>query len=180
MALVHVVASAHRSGMRMFSDTSRLYAYSSIYMRLALSAGFLSAVTDRLGLWGPYGAPNVAWGDMQHFLTYVGKLNPWFPEPMIPFVGALVTVIESALGISLLIGFRTRRAAQLAGWLVLAFGIGMTVGTGFKSALNASVFVFSGGAWLLAAAKECPISVDTLKRSTSVEPRAAIRRATRA
>jgi uncharacterized membrane protein YphA (DoxX/SURF4 family) len=145
---------------------SRLYDYATVYMRLALASGFVSAVTDRLGIWGPYGTPNVAWGDMQHFLTYVAKLNPWFPHAMIPFVGTLVTVIESTLGISLLIGFHTRRAAQVSGWLVRAFGIGMTVGTGFKSALNASVFAFSGGAWLLAAARDYPISLDAARQSS--------------
>ena len=146
--------------MSMFFDWSRLHDSRTIYLRLALSAGFLTAVTDRLGLWGPYGRANVAWGDMQHFLIYAGKLNPWFPEPVIPLVGALVTVIESMLGISLLIGFHTRRAAQVSAWLVLAFGIGMTVGTGLKSALNAGVFAFSAGAWLLASADDYPISVD--------------------
>ena len=156
-------ASAHRTAMRMLSFLSRLYDNGTIYMRLALASGFFSAVTDRLGIWGPYGTPNVAWGDMQHFMTYAAKLNPWFPHAMIAFVGAVVTVIESALAISLLIGFQTRRAAQVSGWLVLAFGIGMSVGTGFKSALNASVFAFSGGAWLLARAQEYPVSVDAVK-----------------
>jgi hypothetical protein len=33
----------------------RLSEYHTVYMRLALAAGFLSAVTDRLGWWGPYG-----------------------------------------------------------------------------------------------------------------------------
>jgi hypothetical protein len=102
---------------------------------------------------------------MQHFLMYAAKLNPWFPHPVIPFVGAVITIVESVLGISLLVGFQTRRAARVSGWLVLAFGIGMTGGTGFKSALNASVFAFSGGAWLLAAGREYPVSVDALTRT---------------
>jgi uncharacterized membrane protein YphA (DoxX/SURF4 family) len=149
--------------MGVVSAMSRLPGYGTVYVRVALAIGFLGAVSDRLGLWGPYGTPNVAWGDMQHFLTYAAKLNPWFPQRIIPFVGATVTIIESALGIGLLLGFHTRRAAQLSGWLVLAFGIGMTVGTGLKSALNASVFAVSGGAWLLARARDYPMSVDALK-----------------
>jgi hypothetical protein len=97
-----------------------------------------------------------------------------------PLVGVTVTVIESALGVGLLLGLQTRRAAQLSAWLVLAFGIGMTVGTGFKSALNGSVFAFSGCAWLLAGASTYPISVDALMRSPRVESPAAVGRATRA
>jgi uncharacterized membrane protein YphA (DoxX/SURF4 family) len=151
------------------SVRSRLSEYESVYLRLSLAVGFLSAVTDRLGLWGAYGTPNVAWGDMQHFLAYAAKLNPWFPEGVIPFVGVAVTVVETLLGICLLLGFQTRRAAQVSGWLVLAFGIGMTVGTGFKSALNASVFAFSGGAWLLARTREYPMSLDALRRSARGE-----------
>ena len=160
--------STHRTEMNTgrASLISRLSEYHTVYVRLGLAAGFLSAVTDRLGLWGPYGTPNVAWGDMPHFLMYAAKLNPWFPERVIPFVGAIVTVIESALGISLLLGFYARQAARLSAWLVLAFGVGMTVGTGLKSALNASVFAFSGGAWLLATAREYPLSLDALRRAS--------------
>ena len=39
------------------------------FRRLALAAGFLSAVADRFGLWGPPGAPNVAWGEWQPFVA---------------------------------------------------------------------------------------------------------------
>src|ERR1700739_838222 len=33
-----------------------------LFARFALGASFLSAVADRFGLWGPYGAKNVSWG----------------------------------------------------------------------------------------------------------------------
>jgi uncharacterized membrane protein YphA (DoxX/SURF4 family) len=180
MALVAHRVETYRNDMGVISAISRLSDYDTVYVRLALATGFLGAVSDRLGLWGPYGTPNVAWGDMPHFLAYAAKLNPWFPQGIVPFVGATVTVIESALGIGLLLGFHTRRAAQLSGWLVLAFGIGMTVGTGFKSALNASVFAFSGGAWLLARAREYPMSLDALRGARLVGSTASGRRATRA
>jgi uncharacterized membrane protein YphA (DoxX/SURF4 family) len=178
MALVRRRLETHRNHMGVISAISRLSDFDTVYVRLALATGFLGAVSDRLGLWGPYGTPNVAWGDMQHFLTYAAKLNPWFPQGIIPFVGAIVTIIESTLGIGLLLGFHTRRAAQFSGWLVLAFGIGMTVGTGFKSALNASVFAFSGGAWLLARAREYPMSVDALRGASPVGSTASVRRGT--
>jgi hypothetical protein len=52
------------------------------FLRLALAAGFLSAVADRFGLWGPAGAANVAWGAWQPFVDYVAKLN-WFAPPQL-------------------------------------------------------------------------------------------------
>jgi thiosulfate dehydrogenase (quinone) large subunit len=130
------------------------------FLRAGLAAGFLSAVADRLGIWGPYGKPTVAWGDMEHFLLYVAKLNPWFPTAVIPAVGWLVTLAEFALGILLLTGFQTRWAARLSGWLLLAFGLGMTAGTGVKTAFDASVFAASGGAFMLATARRYAWSVD--------------------
>lgn len=57
-----------------------------LYARMALGTAILTAVTDRFGLWGAFGRPNVAWGDMPHFLSYAALLNPWFPESVIPWL----------------------------------------------------------------------------------------------
>jgi thiosulfate dehydrogenase (quinone) large subunit len=135
---------------RIVSDP-RYERFSTMYLRLALAAAFLSAVADRFGLWGPPGAPNVAWGDFSHFLAYTATLNPWLPAAAIPVLGWVVTVAEVGLGIALAAGLWTRPAALLAGVLLLLFGLGMTVGTGVKSPLDASVFSASAGAFLLAA-----------------------------
>jgi uncharacterized membrane protein YphA (DoxX/SURF4 family) len=134
--------------------------WQTAFLRLGLSVGFLSAVADRLGMWGPYGAANVAWGDMKHFLPYAAKLNPWFPAAIILPVGWIATIAELALGILLLIGWHTRRAAWLSGCLLLAFALGMTAGPGIKTAFNASVFAASGGAFMLATARGYAWSVD--------------------
>lgn len=139
----------------------------AFFLRVTLAIGFLSAVADRLGIWGPFGGPNVAWGDMQHFLPYVAKLNPWFPGAIIPTVGWLVTIVETALGILLLIGLQTRWSARLSGCLLLAFAIGMTIGTGVKTALDASVFTASAGAFLLATAPRYTWSVDEVIRTAN-------------
>jgi thiosulfate dehydrogenase (quinone) large subunit len=136
----------------------------TVFLRFGLGVGFLSAIADRLGMWGPYGKPTVAWGDMQHFFPYVAKLNPWFPSVAIPAVGWIVTIGEFTLGMLLLIGFQTRWAARLSGWLLLAFALGMTAGTGVKTALDASVFAASGGAFLLATARGYGWSADAAMR----------------
>jgi len=144
-------------------DESGLTTFATIFLRLALAAGFLAAVTDRFGLWGPPGTTNVAWGDFGHFLGYAAILNPEVPASWIPAVGWGVTFVESILAIALLMGFRIRTFALLSGFLLLAFASGMTIGTGIKSALNASVFSASAGAFLLATMREFPFSLDALK-----------------
>jgi hypothetical protein len=61
----------------------------AIYVRRALAAGFLTSVSDRLGLWGPSGTANVAWGTFQRFAAYTDQLNPWRARPR---RGALVSM----------------------------------------------------------------------------------------
>ncbi len=51
-----------------------------LFARFALGASFLSAVADRFGLWGPYGAKNVSWGDFAHFVEYTGAVTSLFPN----------------------------------------------------------------------------------------------------
>jgi thiosulfate dehydrogenase (quinone) large subunit len=117
--------------------------------RLALAASFLTAVADRLGQYGSPGTPGVAWGDMQHFQAYARRLNPWFPASVIPFLSWFVTAAETLLGLSLIAGYQIRRVAPFSGALLLAFAIGMTAGTGLRSALYASVLSASACAFLL-------------------------------
>ena len=138
--------------------------YATLYLRIALAAAFLTSVTDRFGIWGPPGTMNGAWGDMTGFMAYAAKLNPWFPNGVIPVLAWVVTVAETSLALALLLGFHTRISAQFSGWLLLVFAIGMTVGTGIKSALNASVLSASAGAFLLATSAEYPLSLDSIRR----------------
>src|ERR1700758_2148152 len=51
-----------------------------LFARFALGASFLSAVADRFGLWGPYGAKNVSWGNFAHFVEYTGAVTSLFPS----------------------------------------------------------------------------------------------------
>src|SRR5215475_6094532 len=100
------------------SDRIRSTAVAAIFLRLALAAGFLSAVADRFGLWGPPGAPNVAWGEWQSFVEYVGKLNWFVPKPVIPALAGVATFGEIVVALGLLIGWQLRWVA-LAGGLLL-------------------------------------------------------------
>jgi uncharacterized membrane protein YphA (DoxX/SURF4 family) len=136
--------------------------YFTVFLRLALAAGFAAAVTDRFGLWGPPGAANVAWGDFQRFTAYTGLLNPWLPAPLIPPLAWFVTVLEVGLASALIVGIGTRYVALASGVLLTLFALGMTVGTGVKSAFNASVFAAAAGAFALATAGSHRWSLDHL------------------
>ena len=120
------------------------------YLRLALGAGFLSAVADRFGLWGDPGAAHVAWGDFSRFVAYTARVNPWAPVTLVPSIAWIATGAEIVLGVLLLAGLWIRWTATASGVLLLLFGAGMWIGTGIKSPLDASVLAASAGAFALA------------------------------
>jgi uncharacterized membrane protein YphA (DoxX/SURF4 family) len=142
-------------------------AYVALFLRLALGATFLSAVSDRFGIWGPAGTPNVAWGDLGRFTAYTATLNPWAPASVVPAIVWFVTVAETCLGAALIVGLFTRQSALAGGVLLFLFALGMTVGTGVKSPLNASVFSASAAAFALAVLRDSRWSVDALREKST-------------
>jgi uncharacterized membrane protein YphA (DoxX/SURF4 family) len=122
----------------------------TLFLRFALGAGFLSAVADRAGLWGPHGAPNVAWGEFGRFVDYTGTLNPWAPPALVPVLAWAATMAELVLGVLLLLGLWTRPVAVLSGLLLLGSALGMLVALGIKAPLDSSVFAASAAAFALA------------------------------
>ena len=121
-----------------------------LFARLALGVSFLSAVADRFGVWGPYGAKNVSWGDFARFVEYTRAVMSLFPSSWaVPFAWA-ATVAETLLGILLLAGLKTRLASALSGVLLLLFALGMATGLGIKTPLDYSVFSAAAAAFLLA------------------------------
>ncbi|WP_263357890.1 DoxX family protein [Acidicapsa ligni] len=119
-------------------------------VRLALGTGFLSAVVDRFGGWGSYGARQVSWGDFAHFVVYCGSVNGFLPKLLIAPTAWIATIAEILLGIALVLGFYTRWAAILSGLLLGAFALAMSFSLGIKAPLNYSVFTASAAAFLLA------------------------------
>jgi putative oxidoreductase len=119
--------------------------------RLAFGITLLSAVADRFGLWGPPGAPYVAWGDWAHFVQYCGVLNSYAPAVLIPVLAWISTGLEIAFGIAFLVGFQLEYVAYGSAILFGLFAFGMTWGTGIKSPLDASVFTDAAGALLFGA-----------------------------
>lgn len=129
-----------------------------LFLRLALAASFLSAVADRFGFW-PEAVS--AWGNWNSFLEYTEIVNPWYPVAFIPTLAVVATVAELLLGLLLLIGLKTRLAANLSGILLLLFALSMTFSTGLKGALDYSVFTAAAAAFALGAIREKFLEVDS-------------------
>jgi len=116
---------------------------------VALAATLLSAVADRFGLWGPPGAPHVAWGDWAHFVAYTGVVNSFAPRGLVVVLAWVATALETVLGVGLLAGFYLEYVAYAAAGLFGLFAVAMTVSLGVKAPLDYSVFGDMCGAWLL-------------------------------
>lgn len=126
------------------------------FLRLALAAGFLSAVADRFGLWGPAGAPGVAWGGFDPFAAYTGELLWYLPAGPVRAAAWTATVLEVVLAMGLLAGVRLRAVALASGVLLAAFAVAMTAALGLEPPLSYSVWSAAAGAFLLAALRADP------------------------
>lgn len=122
-----------------------------LFLRFAISIGFLSAVADRFGLW-----PEAisAWGNWDTFLEYTQLINPWVPNALIPTLGIIATAAEIVFAVFILIGFKTAFFARLSGYLLLLFALSMTFSIGIKGAFDYSVFSASAAAFALSLMKE--------------------------
>ncbi|POZ63227.1 MauE/DoxX family redox-associated membrane protein [Chromobacterium alticapitis] len=125
-----------------------------LFARFALAAAFLSAVADRLGLWGKMGDLGVSWGNMDNFYRHVAKLSPWAPAPLIPALAWLVDILEAVLGVFLLLGVQLRRTAWASAALLLLFAISMAAFQSLKLSLNFSVLTCSACAFLVYLASQ--------------------------
>jgi putative oxidoreductase len=126
----------------------------SFLLRLALATGFLSAVASRLGLWGQQSS---GW---EKFLQYTAQVNSFAPKKMIPALAVASTILETLLGILLLLGFKTSLAATGAMMLTFLFAVAMTFSFGLKEPLDYSVFTFSAAAFVLATMPAGKWSID--------------------
>lgn len=116
------------------------------YARIALGAGFLSAMASRFGLWDRT-------LDLKHFanfMEYAAEVNSFMPRFTIPYLAWAATVCEASFGILLILGLWPRWASLGSALLLAMFGTAMAISFGLKSPMDYSVFSASGGAVLLA------------------------------
>lgn len=130
-----------------------------LFLRVAISAGFLSAVADRFGWWSEGIS---VWGNWNNFLAYTQQINPWMPNSLVLAIGVIATAAEIIFALFLIVGFKTELFAKLSGFLLLLFGLSMTFSTGIKGALDFSVFSASAGAFALSLIKEKYLELDNL------------------
>lgn len=128
--------------------------WAAVGVRVALALAFLSAVADRFGIWGPPGAPNVAWGAFTHFVEYTGLLLWFLPPPLVFVSGWVATVAEVLLAIGLLTGVYLRWCALASAALLLLFAISMTCALGAEPAFSYSVWTAAAAAFLLACEED--------------------------
>ncbi|HEY4108138.1 DoxX family membrane protein [Puia sp.] len=132
-----------------------------LLLRLALGVGFLTTVSDRLGLLGPFGTPNIEWGNWHSFIDYTGTLMPFLDRPAVNIMGGVATTLELIIGILLIIGFKTRMAAIASCLLTLVFALTMTVFLGIKAPINFAVFIICSASLLLSKIPVYDWSIDT-------------------
>jgi uncharacterized membrane protein YphA (DoxX/SURF4 family) len=116
------------------------------YARIAIAAGFLSAVAGRFGL----STGQVRWESFDRFLARTAELNVWAPDFLIPVLAWSSTVAEVTLAVTLIAGIGVRWAAFGSAVLLAWFATAMLVYTGLKPPLDYSVYSASACALLLA------------------------------
>ena len=127
-----------------------------VFLRLAIGITFLSSVADRFGLWGPPAHPGVAWGDFAHFKAFTAQLNWFLPSSVISLVAWVDTILETTVGVALLVGVMLRASAIVAGVLLLFYALTMTFALGAEAPLNYSVWSASAGAFAIAVLAKRP------------------------
>jgi thiosulfate dehydrogenase [quinone] large subunit len=130
-----------------------------LFLRFAVSVGFLSAVADRFGLWNKEVS---AWGNWDSFLKYTQRINPWIPNSLIPAIGTIATGAEILFALFLIVGFKTELFGKLSGLLLLLFALSMTFSTGVKGVLDYSVLSASAGAFAIGLLKGKYLELDNL------------------
>jgi len=119
-----------------------------LLLRLALGIGFLTTVSDRLGLL-PADTRNIEWGEWDKFIDYTATLMPFLDRSVVNVMGGLATLFETLIGVLLIIGFKTRYTAIASCALTLIFALAMTAFLGVKAPINFAVFGTCAGSLLL-------------------------------
>jgi uncharacterized membrane protein YphA (DoxX/SURF4 family) len=133
-----------------------------LLLRCALGITFLTPVFDRLGILGQAGTGNIEWGNWENFIKYTTTLMPIFDRPLVNIMGGIATVAELMIGVSLIVGFKTKYAALGACLITLTFIVFMTLSVGIQKPINYGVFTASAAGFLLSFIPNYKWSLDNL------------------
>jgi len=140
---------------------SKALNYSQLFLRIAVSLCFLSAVADRFGMWGAAGEAGINWGNWDNFVSYSNSVNSFMPDSIGNILAVIATSLEIILPLLLLVGYKIRLTALAAGTLLLLFAIAMTISFGIKPSLDYSVWTGAAGCFLLSAIPSYKYSIDS-------------------
>lgn len=140
-----------------------------LFTRLALGLGFLLPVFDRLGIMGPPGSAQAAWGDWPHFVAYTHSLMPFTSLNIANIAGLIATIAECVPGVCLIVGYKVKWMGLGAAAITITFAVFMIASSGIGAPFKYPVFVFTGAGLLLFTHHSFPWSVDNLlkKRENS-------------
>ena len=136
-----------------------IYKSIKIFLRIAISIGFLSAIADRFGFWSKEVS---AWGNWNSFLEYTQLINPLVSDVLISPLAIIASLAEFVFALCIIIGFKTEYFAKLSGFLLLFFALAMTFSTGIKGVFDYAVFTSSAGAFALSLMKEKYLELDII------------------
>jgi uncharacterized membrane protein YphA (DoxX/SURF4 family) len=131
-----------------------------LFLRLSIALCYLSAVADRLGLWGPAGTKGVSWGNWENFVAYSHTLNAFASPLMNNLLAIMASILEIILPVLLLVGYQIRRAAAASGVLLSTFALAMTFGLGAKAPLDYSVWTAAAASFALSIWPKYRYSID--------------------
>jgi uncharacterized membrane protein YphA (DoxX/SURF4 family) len=146
-------------------DTKRT-TFAQLFLRVAISISFLSAVADRLGMWGAPGEHGVAWGNWKNFVVYSQAVNSFAGEEGNRALAVIATLLETLLPALLLAGYKIRLAAIASGSLLACFALAMTFSFGIKPSLDYSVWTAAAACFALSTFHRYPFSIDAFVART--------------
>ncbi|MCD2421728.1 DoxX family membrane protein [Niabella pedocola] len=139
---------------------TRVTTCTQLFLRLAISGAFLSAVADRFGLWGKPGSPRVVWGNWENFLSYSNAVNSFAGPQLNSLLAITATGLEILLPLLLITGYKIRWASIATGVLLCCFAAAMTYSFGIKPSLDYSVWTGAAAAFLLGNFSRYGYSID--------------------
>jgi len=151
-------------GFAALAVTGGRYRWIAAMLRIFVGIAFLSAIGDRLGIFGGPGTPGASWGSFRNFIIYTGQVNSFLPLTVIPTLAVIETVIEGLLGFGMLLGLGLRVAVLGSTVLLFLFGLAMTISLGLPSTFPFAVFVLATGTFLMTNVDSSFLSIDRLVR----------------